>query len=159
MIHDGKDRSHILDRGGLRLDLSAFGRANTGIEVGTVSTRRARRVDGILGPRLPRFAERWQPRYARLLLPSWFHCTCERRARCFSAETRCRVPDVRIVANVSLKGIAKAKAEGVYKGRLATIDAARVREMKEAGMGAATIAKTLGIHRASVYRLLEHAAT
>ena len=54
-----------------------------------------------------------------------------------------------------MEGIAKAKAEGVYKGRPASIDAARVREMKEAGMGASAIAKTLGIHRASVYRVLE----
>jgi DNA invertase Pin-like site-specific DNA recombinase len=54
-----------------------------------------------------------------------------------------------------LEGIAKAKAEGVYEGRPASIDAARVCEMKAQGMGATAIAKTLGIHRASVYRLLE----
>ena len=34
-----------------------------------------------------------------------------------------------------LEGIAKATAEGVYKGRPASIDAARVREMKAAGIG------------------------
>jgi Resolvase, N terminal domain len=33
------------------------------------------------------------------------------------------------------EGIAKAKAAGVYKGRLASIDAAAVLEMKAAGMG------------------------
>jgi DNA invertase Pin-like site-specific DNA recombinase len=54
-----------------------------------------------------------------------------------------------------LEGIAKAKAEGVYKGRPASIDVARVREMKAQGMGAMAIAKALSIHRASVYRLLE----
>jgi DNA invertase Pin-like site-specific DNA recombinase len=54
-----------------------------------------------------------------------------------------------------LEGIAKAKAEGVYKGRSASIDAAQVRAMKEQGMGATAIAKALSIHRASVYRLLE----
>jgi DNA invertase Pin-like site-specific DNA recombinase len=54
-----------------------------------------------------------------------------------------------------LEGIAKAKAEGVYKGRPASIDVARIREMKEQGMGATAIAKALSIHRASVYRLLE----
>jgi DNA invertase Pin-like site-specific DNA recombinase len=43
----------------------------------------------------------------------------------------------------------------VYKGRPASIEVARVREMKAQGMGATEIAKTLGIHRASVYRLLE----
>ena len=34
-----------------------------------------------------------------------------------------------------LEGIAKAKAEGVYKGRPASIDATRVRQMKADGMG------------------------
>jgi hypothetical protein len=34
-----------------------------------------------------------------------------------------------------LKGIAKAKAEGVYKGRQASIDPVQVREMKAQGMG------------------------
>jgi DNA invertase Pin-like site-specific DNA recombinase len=56
-----------------------------------------------------------------------------------------------------LEGIAKAKAEGIYKGRPASIDAAQVREMKTQGMGATAIAKALSIHRASVYRLLEEA--
>jgi DNA invertase Pin-like site-specific DNA recombinase len=56
-----------------------------------------------------------------------------------------------------LEGIAKAKAEGVYKGRKASIDVARVREMDDQGIGATEIAKALGIHRASVYRVLEEA--
>jgi DNA invertase Pin-like site-specific DNA recombinase len=34
-----------------------------------------------------------------------------------------------------LEGIANAKEEGVYKGRPASIDVARVREMKAQGMG------------------------
>ena len=54
-----------------------------------------------------------------------------------------------------LEGIAKAKAEGVYKGRPASIDPARVREMKVGGLGATEIAKALKIGRASVYRVLE----
>jgi DNA invertase Pin-like site-specific DNA recombinase len=54
-----------------------------------------------------------------------------------------------------LEGIAEAEAEGVYKGRPASIDVAKVREMKARGMGATAIAKALTIHRASVYRLLE----
>jgi DNA invertase Pin-like site-specific DNA recombinase len=54
-----------------------------------------------------------------------------------------------------LEGIARAKAEGVYKGRPASIDAAKVRTMKAEGMGATEIAKMLGIGRASVYRALE----
>src|SRR5271154_2555909 len=54
-----------------------------------------------------------------------------------------------------LEGIAKAKAAGVYKGRPASIDAAKVRQMKAQGMGASEIAKALKIGRASVYRALE----
>jgi DNA invertase Pin-like site-specific DNA recombinase len=53
-----------------------------------------------------------------------------------------------------LEGIAKAKATGVYKGRTASIDADQVRKMKTNGLGPTEIAKTLGIGRASVYRLL-----
>ena len=54
-----------------------------------------------------------------------------------------------------LEGIAEAKAKGVYIGRKPSIDAAKVREMKAEGLGATAIAKTLGIDRSSVYRLLE----
>jgi DNA invertase Pin-like site-specific DNA recombinase len=56
-----------------------------------------------------------------------------------------------------LEGIARAKAEGVYKGRPASIDATKVRAMKAKGMGATEIAKALRIGRASVYRALEGA--
>jgi DNA invertase Pin-like site-specific DNA recombinase len=54
-----------------------------------------------------------------------------------------------------LEGIAKAKAEGVYKGRKPSIDVAEVRRLHGQGMGATAIAKALGIGRASVYRVLE----
>jgi hypothetical protein len=57
-----------------------------------------------------------------------------------------------------LEGIAKAKVAGIYKGRPASIDAARVRELKAAGMGPTDIAKVLKIGRASVYRVLEERA-
>lgn len=53
-----------------------------------------------------------------------------------------------------MEGIAKAKAEGKYLGRKASIDGAKVHELKEQGMGASAIAKELGIGRASVYRIL-----
>jgi DNA invertase Pin-like site-specific DNA recombinase len=53
-----------------------------------------------------------------------------------------------------LEGIADAKARGVYKGRKASIDPTKVRQMKADGMGASAIAKTLKIGRASVYRAL-----
>ena len=55
-----------------------------------------------------------------------------------------------------LEGIAKAKAEGVYKGRKPSVDVAQVRALKAQGIGPAAIAKTLGIGRASVYRALAH---
>ncbi|MGY4351464.1 DNA invertase Pin-like site-specific DNA recombinase [Bradyrhizobium sp. GM7.3] len=54
-----------------------------------------------------------------------------------------------------LEGIAEAKARGVYQGRKASIDTAKVRALKADGMGASAIAKALKIGRASVYRALE----
>ena len=53
-----------------------------------------------------------------------------------------------------LEGIAKAKAAGVYKGRPPSIEASRIRELKDQGMRPSDIAKALKIGRASVYRLL-----
>lgn len=53
-----------------------------------------------------------------------------------------------------LAGIAKAKAEGKYRGKQPYINAEKVRELKASGMGATAIARELGIGRASVYRLL-----
>jgi DNA invertase Pin-like site-specific DNA recombinase len=56
-----------------------------------------------------------------------------------------------------LEGIAKAKAAGVYKGRKPSVDVSQVRALKQKGIGPSSIAKTLGIGRASVYRALgEH---
>jgi Site-specific recombinases, DNA invertase Pin homologs len=56
-----------------------------------------------------------------------------------------------------LEGIAKAKAEGIYKGRKPSIDAEAVKTLKTEGIGASEIAKRLGIGRASVYRIIETA--
>jgi DNA invertase Pin-like site-specific DNA recombinase len=53
-----------------------------------------------------------------------------------------------------LEGIAKAKAAGVYKGRPASIDEARIRELKARGMRPTDIARALNIGRSSVYRAL-----
>jgi len=55
------------------------------------------------------------------------------------------------------EGIAKAKAEGRYKGRPPSIDRARVRELLTR-MTPTEAAKTLGVARSSVYRLLPRAA-
>jgi DNA invertase Pin-like site-specific DNA recombinase len=54
------------------------------------------------------------------------------------------------------EGIAKARAEGKFKGRKATARAkgADVLRLKAEGLGATEIAKRLGLGRASVYRLL-----
>lgn len=55
------------------------------------------------------------------------------------------------------EGIAKAKADGKYKGRVPTAQrkANQVAELHEAGIGATEIAKRLGISRASVYNVLK----
>jgi DNA invertase Pin-like site-specific DNA recombinase len=56
-------------------------------------------------------------------------------------------------------GIEKAKAEGRYKGRKPTAKAKRgdVLALKAQGIGPAAIARTLGIGRASVYRIIDDA--
>ena len=51
-------------------------------------------------------------------------------------------------------GIEKAKKEGKFKGRQTVIDVARMKELKSKGLGPTAIAKEMGIHRDSVYRLL-----
>jgi DNA invertase Pin-like site-specific DNA recombinase len=55
-----------------------------------------------------------------------------------------------------LVGIAKAKAEGKYKGRKpkARMQAPEIKRLRLEGKGPTTIAKLLGISRASVYRAL-----
>ena len=53
------------------------------------------------------------------------------------------------------EGIAKAKAQGAYKGGKTRIDPVRVRTMLSEGMNPSTVARTLGISRQSVYRLME----
>lgn len=50
-------------------------------------------------------------------------------------------------------GIAKAKADGKYRGRRASINPAEIAKLKADGLGASAIAKKLGIGRASVYRV------
>jgi DNA invertase Pin-like site-specific DNA recombinase len=57
------------------------------------------------------------------------------------------------------EGIAKAKAEGKYKGRKPTVavQAEQIRAMHAAGEKPAYIARCLGVARSSVYRMLEGA--
>ena len=54
-----------------------------------------------------------------------------------------------------MEGIAKAKEKGVYKGRKPTVDVEKIRELAKQGLQKTTIAKELGIGRATVYRALE----
>lgn len=53
------------------------------------------------------------------------------------------------------EGIAKARADGKYKGRKQSIDVEAVRALRSEGLGASEIAKRLGIARTSVYRVLQ----
>ena len=56
-----------------------------------------------------------------------------------------------------MEGIARAKTKGVYKGRKSNINVEKIKSLKNEGMGATAIARELGIHRDSVYRLLKTA--
>lgn len=60
-----------------------------------------------------------------------------------------------IIRKRQAEGIAKAKARGVYRGRKATIDANKIIELKQQGMGPTKIATEMGISRISVYRALK----
>jgi len=51
-------------------------------------------------------------------------------------------------------GIAKAKAEGRYKGRPVTLDAVELRRLKAEGLGATEIARRLNCSRSAVYKVL-----
>jgi DNA invertase Pin-like site-specific DNA recombinase len=54
-------------------------------------------------------------------------------------------------------GVAKAKLRGVYKGRPPSIDANKIRDLRQQGLGATKIAEQLKISRMSVYRALKAA--
>jgi DNA invertase Pin-like site-specific DNA recombinase len=54
-------------------------------------------------------------------------------------------------------GIDAAKAKGVYKGRPATFDRARIVSLRKEGMGATEIAKAVGCKRGNVYKTLKAA--
>ena len=56
-----------------------------------------------------------------------------------------------------MEGIARAKTKGVYKGRKSNINVEKIKSLKDEGMDATAIARELGIHRDSVYRLLKTA--
>ena len=60
-----------------------------------------------------------------------------------------------IRAERQASGVARAKALGKYKGGKSRIDVDQIKKLKEEGKGATAIAKEMGIHRDSVYRLLK----
>ena len=76
----------------------------------------------------------------------------------FITEARGRMAEFEraIMLERQREGIAKAKAEGKYKGRKPTAraQADQVQRLKAEGLGASEIAEKLGIGRASVYRIL-----
>ena len=57
------------------------------------------------------------------------------------------------------EGIEKARAAGRYRGRPKTIDAQEVRRLLASGMGPTAVAKTLGVGRASIYRVSQEPAS
>jgi DNA invertase Pin-like site-specific DNA recombinase len=56
------------------------------------------------------------------------------------------------------EGRVEAIAKGVKFGRKRTVDRDKVKKMKAQGMGSTTIAKTLGIGRSTIYKLLKEEA-
>ncbi len=51
-------------------------------------------------------------------------------------------------------GIAKAKANGVYKGRPVSLDHNQIRVLRSQGLGATAIAKQLGCSRGAIYKAI-----
>ena len=54
-------------------------------------------------------------------------------------------------------GIDKAKAEGKYTGRPASLDHKKVRELRKGGVGASAIARQMSCSRSAVYKVLNAA--
>ena len=54
-----------------------------------------------------------------------------------------------------MEGIELAKRKGVYKGGTQRIDVEQIKRLKSEGLGVTKIARQMGIHRDSVYRLLK----
>ena len=57
------------------------------------------------------------------------------------------------LASRQMEGIARAKANGTYKGRIKSIDEDRVIQLTNEGLGATAISRKLGCSRSSVYKI------
>ena len=65
------------------------------------------------------------------------------------------LPSLKAICDTNqLEGIAKAKAEGVYRGGKRRIDRDAVMKLRADGKGPTQISKALGISRMHVYRIL-----
>ena len=51
-------------------------------------------------------------------------------------------------------GIAKAKANGVYKGRPGSLDHHQIKTLRSQGLGATAIARQLGCSRGAIYKAM-----
>lgn len=63
-----------------------------------------------------------------------------------------------IIKKRQAEGITKAKAKGVYKGRKATINKTRIRQLLDEGLNKTEIAKVMDISRMTVHRALSKTA-
>ena len=61
----------------------------------------------------------------------------------------------RFIKERQREGIARAKAEGVYRGGKRRLDRERIKALHAAGSGPAAIARALGCSRMQVYRMLQ----
>lgn len=66
--------------------------------------------------------------------------------------------ELRFIRDRQRSGIDAAKARGVYTGRRAVFDHARILELRKAGVGATAIAREVGCGRGLVYKVLNTAA-
>jgi hypothetical protein len=81
------------------------------------------------------------------------------RARPAGASSRCSAEfETNLRKERQLEGIAKAKAAGKYRGRPRGIDAAKIGELRQKGLGATEITRRLGIARVGLSARRERAA-
>ena len=62
------------------------------------------------------------------------------------------------IKTLQKEGVEKAMRQGRYRGCKPRIDVDEIKRLKSVGLGATAIAREMGIHRDSVYRLLKKAS-